>query len=89
MKINWQIRLSNPTYIKAVLMAILVPILAYMGMSAEDITSWEKLYSLLATVITNPYLLAVVITNVSLVTFDPTSKGLSDCDKTLQLKKED
>lgn len=77
-KINWKLRLSNPTYIKALITAILVPVLAYAGITAQDITSWSKLYSLICTAITNPYLLAVIVTNLSLVTFDPTSKGLFD-----------
>ena len=40
MKINWKVRFKNPVFIGQLALAIFVPILAYMGITVEDLTTW-------------------------------------------------
>ena len=78
MKINWKVRLSNPVFIAQLVMAILTPILAYAGLTAQDLTTWSSLGHLLLMAISNPYVLALVIVSVWNAINDPTTEGVSD-----------
>lgn len=78
MKINWKVRINNPVFWIQVGLAILAPILVYLGITAEDLTSWSVLGSVLFEAIKNPYVLGLVILSVWNAINDPTTKGLSD-----------
>ena len=39
MNINWKVRIKNPVFIAQMVIAILTPILAYAGLTAQDITT--------------------------------------------------
>lgn len=83
MKINWKVRLTNPVWIAQLVLAILTPILAYLGMNLQDLTTWSTLGQVLLDAITNPYLLGLVVVSVFNIINDPTTKGLSDSTKAL------
>lgn len=86
MKINWQVRLSNPTFLVGLIGAIGAPILAYMGIAASDLTTWGSVGEAFIATVTNPYLLALVVMSVLSflgVVVDPTTKGLSDSERAL------
>lgn len=76
--INLDARLKNPQYWFMLIMAIIVPITAYMGINTTDITSWSMLGNMLTEAIKNPYLLIMVIVNVYNATIDSTTKGFKD-----------
>lgn len=83
MKINWKVRIKNPYFWIQIGIAILMPILAYMGLSVEDLTSWGKLAEILLSAISNPYVIGLVAVSVFNAIQDPTTKGLSDSDNAL------
>mgnify|MGYP001314945986 FL=1 len=87
MKINWKVRFKNPVFIGQLVLAIFVPILAYMGLTLEDLTTWGKVFEVLFEAIRNPYVLALVIVSVYNSITDPTVKGLSDSKQALTYNK--
>lgn len=86
MKINWQVRIKNPTFWIGLIGAIGAPILAYLGLTAADLTTWESVGGVARTAIANPYLLGIVAFSVLSflgVVVDPTTKGLGDSSRAL------
>lgn len=83
MKINWKVRFKNPLFIWQLLLAILIPILAYMGLTVQDITSWGKVGSVLWEAVKNPYVLGLVIVSVHNSVIDPTVGGYNDSKQAL------
>ena len=84
MKINWEVRFKNPVFVAQVIMAIVLPVLAYMQLTPQDLTSWNIVWELLKAAILNPYVLALVVVNVWQTVNDPTTAGLSDSNRALQ-----
>ena len=78
MNINWKIRLKNPTFWASIVLAVFAPILAYMGITAEDLSSWQALGNVLLQAVSNPYVLVLVIASVYNAVVDPTTRGISD-----------
>lgn len=76
--INWKVRISNPLFWVQVILAILMPILAYMGLTVEDLTSWAILGETLLEAVKNPYVLGLVVVSVWNAVNDPTTEGASD-----------
>jgi len=87
LKINWKVRFKNPVFIGQLVLAVFVPILAYMGLTLEDLTTWGKVFEVLFEAIRNPYVLALVIVSVYNSITDPTVKGLSDSKQALTYNK--
>lgn len=87
MKINWKIRFENPVFIFQLILSVLLPILAYVGLSVEDVTSWQILAQLITDAVMNPYCLGLVVLSVYNTIVSPTSKGASDDILTLAKKK--
>lgn len=83
MKINWKVRFRNPYFLAQIGVAILMPILAYLGLSVEDLTTWGKVGQVLLEAVSNPYVLGIVAVSVFNAIQDPTTKGLSDSEKAL------
>jgi len=78
--INWKVRFNknNAQFLIRFVAALLIPILAYMGIRAQDITSWPMLWNLFLTFISNPYLLVLTMVNAINVVPDPTTATLWD-----------
>ena len=76
--INWTIRIKNPSFWVSIAISIITPILAYMGITAQDITTWAALWDLCVTAAANPYILLMVAVSVYNAIVDPTSTGISD-----------
>ena len=77
-KINFKIRMKNPVFICQAILAILTPILAYAGLTMQDITSWPALGKLLIDAISNPYVLGLVAVSLWSTLNDPTTPGVID-----------
>lgn len=75
---NWKIRIKNPVWWVQMLLAILTPILAYAGLSAQDLTTWNTLGTLILDALKNPYVLSLVAVSVWNACNDPTSSGVTD-----------
>ncbi|MEC1155528.1 phage holin [Cytobacillus horneckiae] len=76
--INWKIRFKNPIFISQLLLSFIVPILGYFGLTAQDITTWASLFSLLVDAFSNPYVVVLVIISVWNAVTDPTTRGIKD-----------
>ena len=83
MKLNLKIRFKNPVFIAQLIMSVLLPILTYMGLTVEDLTTWQVLGETLLQAITNPYVLGLVIVSVWNALNDPTTKGVNDSENAL------
>lgn len=78
--INWKVRIRNPLFWVQIALAILMPILAYMGLTVEDITTWAILGDTLLEAVKNPYVLGMVAISVWNAINDPTTAGMSDSE---------
>lgn len=87
MKINWKVRVKNPLFWVEIGAAILLPILAYLGLSWEDMTSWEALGEVLFSAIQNPVIVVATVVSVWNAITDPTTKGISDSEQALTYTK--
>lgn len=87
MKINWRVRAKNPVFWCQILLAVLTPVLAYAGLTAEDLVSWSVLGGLLLEAVKNPYVLGLVVVSVWNAVNDPTTAGLSDSSRALGYEK--
>ena len=87
MKINWKVRPKNPVFWVGLAVAIVLPILTYLGMSWEDMTTWAALGDALLQAVKNPVILVSVLVSVWNAINDPTTKGLSDSAQALTYDK--
>ena len=78
--INLKVRFKNPVFIAQLVMAIIVPILTYFGLTIEDMNSWSTLGKTLLDAISNPYVIATVIVSAWNAINDPTTSGISDSE---------
>ncbi|WP_034536389.1 phage holin [Carnobacterium inhibens] len=81
--INWKVRFKNPQFIIQLIVSVFGPILAYAGITAQDITSWAILFDLILAAVSNPYVLITIAVAVYNAVIDPTTKGLSDSKQAL------
>ena len=56
-KINWKVRFNreNILFIGQVAMSIGIPILAYFGLEASDLTTWAKVWETFVAAVSNPF----------------------------------
>lgn len=66
------------TWVKGIRKNSVTPVLAYAGLTAQDLTTWSKVGELIAGAISNPYVLSLVVVSVWNTLNDPTTKGLGD-----------
>lgn len=85
--INWKVRIKNPVFWVQIVAAIVLPILTYLGLSWEDMTSWAALGSIFVQAVSNPVILVSVVVSVWNAINDPTTKGLSDSTRSLTYDK--
>lgn len=85
--INWKVRIKNPIFWVQIAVAIVLPILAYLGLSWEDMTSWTALGGIFLEAVKNPVILASVIVSVWNAVNDPTTKGLADSVRAMTYEK--
>jgi len=87
MKINWTVRLKNPVWWAQMALAVLAPILAYAGLTAQDMTTWAALGGLLLDAVRSPYVLGMVAVSVWNALNDPTTAGVSDSLQAMTYRK--
>ena len=81
--INWKIRFKNPVFYMQLILAVLTPVLAYMGLTVKDLTTWAAVGNVLLQAASNPYVLALVLVSVWNAVNDPTTTGISDSSNAL------
>lgn len=87
MSINWKVRLKNPVFWVQIAVAVFLPVLAYFGLSWEDMTTWGAIGKVLLDAVRNPVVIVSVIVSVWNAINDPTTKGLSDSAQALTYDK--
>lgn len=85
--INWKVRLKNPMFWAQLAMSVIMPILAYLGLTAEDLSSWTRLGEVLLQAISSPYILGLVLVSVYNAITDPTTSGFTDSKMALTYDK--
>ncbi len=75
---NLKVRFKNPIFIAQFILAILTPILAYAGLTLQDLTTWNALGKLLIDALRNPYVLGLIAVSVWNALNDPTTAGVAD-----------
>ena len=85
--INWKIRLKNPMFWAQLVLSVIMPMLAYLGLTAEDVSSWERLADVLMRAISSPYIIGLVLVSVYNAITDPTTTGFSDSKRALTYTK--
>lgn len=84
---NIKVRLKNPVFWVQIVLSILTPILAYAGLTAQDLTTWAKLGDVLVMALSNPYVLSLVCVSVWNTFNDPTTKGITDSKRAMEYEK--
>ena len=87
LSINWRVRAKNPLFWAQVFASVVLPVLAYFGLKAEDVNTWGILLDTLKKAISNPFVLGTMLTSIWGVINDPTTSGLSDSSKALSYKR--
>lgn len=85
--INWKVRVKNPLFWVNVVCAIILPILAYLGLEWEDVTTWAAFGNLFIQAVSNPVILVSVVVSVWNAVNDPTTKGISDSVRAMSYDK--
>lgn len=87
--INWKVRFNkkNIVFISQVIVSVVVPVLAYFGMNASDLTTWGKVGETLVKAISNPYVVVMALVSLFNAITDPTTKGISDSENALTYKE--
>ena len=83
MNINWKVRFKNPMFIVQLIVAIILSILTYLGLTWEDLNSWANLGNILFRAVSSPYILGLIVVSVYNAIIDPTTKGISDSSQAL------
>lgn len=81
--INIKVRFKNWSFWISLIIAIFTPIFAYFGLTASDITTWDKFFKLLLDAISNPYVVLTILVSVYNAVIDPTTKGIKDSIRAL------
>ncbi len=84
---NLKVRFKNPVFIVQLILAILTPLLAYAGLTMQDLTSWAILGNMLLEAIKNPYILGLIVISVWNALNDPTTAGLKDSKQAMTYNK--
>ena len=84
---NLKVRFRNPVFIVQLILAILTPILAYAGLTLQDLTTWGALGNLLMGALSNPYVLGLIAVSVWNALNDPTTAGVTDSTQAMTYQK--
>lgn len=75
---NLKVRFKNPVFIAQFILSILTPILAYAGLTLQDLNSWQVLGKVLLEALGNPYVLGLIAISIWNALNDPTTAGVKD-----------
>lgn len=84
---NFKVRFKNPVFIVQLILSILTPVLAYAGLTFQDLTSWQTLGNILFEAIRNPYVLGLVVVSIWNALNDPTTAGITDSAQAMTYSK--
>ncbi len=81
--INWIVRKNNMVFVANVAMAVVVPVLAYFGLTVKDMTTWGAVGQVIVDAAMNPYVVAMIAVGIFNAINDPTTKGIGDSEAAL------
>lgn len=81
---NLKVRVKNPVFWIQIILGALVTMLAYYGLSAQDMTSWGSFFQLFKDTFSNPYCLFLIVSNIWNALNDPTTSGVKDSTDALE-----
>ena len=81
------VQIKNPQGQFSVILAVVVPIGAYYGITGSDITSRGIFFSTLNAAVLNPYEVFSMLVSMWNAVIDPTTSGISDSANALTYKK--
>ena len=84
---NWKVRLRNPVFWVQIVVSAFAAVLAYAGLTAADLTTWESVGALLCNAVRNPYCLFLVLSSVWNAVNDPTTKGVADSGQEVMIRQ--
>ena len=87
MGINWKIRLKNPMFYVQIILSVIMPVLAYMGVTLQELTTWSAVWSVFTQAVSNPYVLGMVLVSVYNAIIDPTTTGITDSCRAMEYCK--
>lgn len=85
--INWKVRFRNPVFWAQMGLAFFMPILAYFGLTAQDLTTWGSVFNLLGDAIQNPYVVLTIAASMWNAVNDPTTPGIEDSARAKRYSK--
>ena len=74
------VQIKNPQRRFSVILAVVVLIVAYYGITDSDITSWGIFFSTLKAAVLNPYVVFSVLVSVWNAVIDPTTSDFRQCE---------
>ena len=81
--INWKVRFKNPIFYIQLIISIMSPIFAYLGITAKDITTWGSLLDIFKQALSNPYILSLIAVSIYNAVVDPTTQGIGDSKRAI------
>lgn len=85
--INWKVRFNNPTAIGQMFISIFLPVLIYLGIDWQSLTTWASVGNALLDIIRNPIAIVLILINFYVTMIDGTSTGPSDSAQALSYRK--
>lgn len=84
-KINWKVRFNakNRAFILRFTLALVLPVLTYLGLKFEDLTTWAGVGAVLVQFVQNPFLIGLTVVNALNMIPDPTTQGVGDSERAL------
>ena len=84
--INWKVRFNkkNILFIAQVVVSVAVPILAYFGLEAADLTTWNAIGRVFVDAIKNPYVVGMAAVSLFNAVTDPTTAGIGDSARAMK-----
>lgn len=84
-KIKWSLRLKNPVVIISFLITAISTMVGASGQTLTFDSSWSDLFEMIKTCLARPYVLISVISSFIGIVNDPTTKGLGDSHRVLDI----
>ncbi len=87
MKINWKLRLKNPTFWIFAITLVISNFATGLNIQLQDLTTWSAVWNLIYHSLLNPTVLVPTVLSLYLGAVDFTTKGIGDgeialnCDK--------
>ena len=75
---DWKSRATNIPFWVNIALAVFVPVGAYFGLSATDITNWDIVIDTAIKAISNPYVCGTILVGIWNAVHNPTTKGITD-----------